>query len=99
MHLTYRNQNEHTEHASTDVVEAGAPEIFTEAMLEAGVEALAALRQQLCDNEVTLREVVREVYLATHRSSPDGLTPILETGYRKLFPASLYTEMFLTPRR
>ena len=70
----------------------GAPEIFTEAMLEAGVLALAHIRQSLCDDEITLREAVRLVYLAARQAKSSPM-PVLETGYRKLFPASVFWEM------
>jgi hypothetical protein len=81
------------------VPDAGAPEILTEQMLEAGVLALAAIREDLTDGDLTLREAVRIVYLAARGASSDLSSPISETGYRRLFPSSFYEEMFLKPHR
>lgn len=79
----------------------GAPENerLTEKMLQAGVLVLAHHRQDLADGDVTLREITREVYLAVRRASVDVSNPILETGYRQLFPSSAYQETFLKPPR
>ncbi len=75
--------------------DAGAPEVLTERMLEAGVLALAHIRKPLADDEISLREAVREVYLAVRQASEARPIHVVETGYRRLFGSSVHAGMFL----
>ena len=73
---------------------ASAPEEFTEEMLEAGVLVLAGLRQPLCDDEITLREVVRRVYMAARQVRTSESIEVSALRYRRLSRAFSDAETF-----
>lgn len=90
---------DHSANGNENAPEAGAPEILTDEMIEAGALALASLRDDLEDGGITLREAARTLYTAMRLASASGSSPISPLKWSLSVSASDYRGTFLQPHR